>query len=128
MNADRAFQIVCLAILLAAGAILAATFAKAHEAPQGWSYGALCCSNEDCQQIPASAVVEGPDATIVTLDERTHKMLTKPMTYRLPNGDRRFKDAPDGLFHACISRQIPNEIEGLQGGHLICLYRPMRGF
>lgn len=104
-----------------------ATFARAHEAPSGWTYGIECCALNDCQEITPAAVTEGPDGITVILDQTLHKMLISRVTYTLPYGDTRIKDSPDGVFHACIARQY--EVAGtMQGGRLICLYVPPKGF
>lgn len=94
-----------------ASAILvsAASLAAAHDAPSGWSYDAACCFNHDCRQISSSAVREGPNGYVITIDNET-----------VPYSDRRIKDSPDGLYHWCT-------VDGRDNGRTICLYVPPRG-
>lgn len=94
-----------------ASAILmsSASLALAHDAPSGWSYDAACCFDRDCRPISSSAVKEGPDGYLITIDNET-----------VPYTDTRIKDSPDGLFHWCT-------VDGRDDGRTICLYVPPRG-
>ena len=37
---------------------------SAHDAPTGWKYPWICCSNMDCQRVQSSAVVEKPQGYV----------------------------------------------------------------
>lgn len=120
------FRLPALAGLLTA--CLSAS-AHAHTAPSGWEYPLSCCSNEDCQEIDRTHVVEGADGITVTLPVGSHKMVAHwPVQFRVPYGDTKIKDAPDGVWHACIARQNPQLSGAMRGGHLICLFGPPKGF
>lgn len=113
-------------IIAAAGlAILAlaalATCAEAHEAPSGWRYDAICCSNRDCAEIPDHAVQERPDGYHVTLRPEEHFMVRAGTVFRETRAysHGRLRDSPDGRFHACINSYTQK---------LICLYVPPRAF
>lgn len=85
-----------------------ATQAYAHQAPTGWAYPVNCCSNQDCRQIEAKAVVE------------------TRFGYRVPNGeeisyaDHRLKPSPDGKYHWCT-------IAGAATTGTVCLFVPPPG-
>ena len=85
------------------------SLAAAHDAPSGWSYDLACCYNRDCRPISSSAVREGPDGYVITIDNET-----------VPYTDTRIKDSPDGLYHWCT-------VDGRDDGRTICLYVPPRG-
>lgn len=56
--ADRAVIVaIAIAVATCVGSALIAARANAHEAPSGWSYPALCCSNRDCRQDDSAARV-----------------------------------------------------------------------
>lgn len=76
--------------------------ADAHQAPTGWAYPFECCSNKDCGEIPASAVVEGPNGFVVTILPGQHDMVKDaPVQYLIPYGTE--KPSPDGLTHICLN-------------------------
>lgn len=81
-----------------------------HEAPTGWSYPPLCCSNQDCRQADPREVRETPDGyLLVTTGE-----VVPYLNYRV-------KQSPDGLFHVC--QQAGN----FDSGRILCLFAPPRG-
>lgn len=85
--------------------------ANAHEAPLGWTYPYLCCSDRDCKQAADGAVRETSEGyRIVSTGEI------------VPYRDRRIKDSPDGLFHTC--QQAGN----FDAGRILCLFIPPRAF
>lgn len=96
--------------MIAAVIVLPALPATAHDAPTGWHYDLACCQNRDCRPISSSAVKEGPDGYLITIDNET-----------VPYKDGRIKDSPDGLFHWCT-------VDGRDDGRTICLYVPPRGY
>ncbi|GAA4108647.1 hypothetical protein ACFFTN_01250 [Aminobacter aganoensis] len=92
-------------------AVLAATNAKAHEAPSGWRYPLSCCSNRDCGTVPATRVKEGPSGYEVTLLPGDHDFITAktgPRSYVIPYAET--KDSPDGLYHICL---LPTSLKQL---------------
>jgi len=107
---------------------ISAMVARAHDAPQGWSYAISCCSGMDCHEIPSEAVRETSEGYHITLTPEQHDQLVKPVEYVVPYGDPKIKDAPDGVFHACIGKQFLRDNGETHGGNLICLYVPPRGF
>lgn len=84
--------------------------AKAHEAPAGWQYDAMCCSSIDCYQAPADDVKETPAGYQLSTGEV------------IPYGDRRIKRSRDEFFHECKPGGIKD------GKYSFCLYVPDRGF
>ena len=110
-----------------AALLLPAATASAHDAPSGWSYPLSCCSGMDCNEIPASRVRETANGYRISLGASDHVMLIAPENYSVPYTDGRVKVAPDGVYHACISRQ--SIVNGVPiGGRLICLFTPPKGF
>jgi hypothetical protein len=110
--ADRA-KIAAMAITIASGvaASLLAGRAGAHEAPTGWTYPALCCSNKDCKQISATEVRAVKTGWLV---EKTGEVISY--------GDTRLKDSPDGLYHRCA------HAANFESGKTLCLFVPPMGF
>lgn len=105
------WRITLYAVLAFLVVIMFAAFSRAHEAPTGWSYSLLCCSNKDCHEVEQGGVKEGPEGyTLAATGE--------VVAY----GDKRLKDSPDGLFHAC------QQGGDFDNGRIICLYVPPRGF
>ena len=106
---------------MVAGAIASAflafamSAARAHEAPSGWSYPAVCCSQRDCNMIPASRVSEGPEGYRVVLLPGDHEMVKAGASFLIPYSVA--KQSPDGEFHICI----------LPSGSVICFFVPPRG-
>jgi hypothetical protein len=78
--------------------------------PKGWAYPFSCCwgpsagRQGDCHDIPASAVVEGPNGYEVTLAPGDHPMIKAPMSFAFPYG--REQIAPDGLYHVCFAPDL----------------------
>lgn len=117
-----------IAILLAAtGFTMLPASALAHDARAGWPYPLYCCTGMDCSEIPASSVRETSSGYSIALTPADHQMLVARSEYLLAYDDSRLKVAPDGLYHACITRQkmIGNYAVG---GVLICLFTPPKGF
>lgn len=76
-----------------------------HEAPTGWKYPLVCCSNRDCNMVTAERVREGPNGYEVTLLPGDHDFVTKkPVSYVIPY--TKAKVSPDGAYHICISRAL----------------------
>lgn len=88
---------------------LAAPQASAHRATSGWMYPASCCSDRDCSEVPDETVSE--DAGGVYIRESGE---------RLPYGDRRIHDSPDGKTHWCRSLDPKKP-------HTYCLFLPPKG-
>lgn len=103
-----------IAMLAVAAVVLAASRARAHEAPTGWKYPWSCCSNLDCRELEDGEISEPNDR------RPTYRIL--PTGEEIAPGDRRIKDSPDGAFHWCAHQA------GLDAGHTICLFVPPRGF
>lgn len=101
--------------------------AAAHEALSGWQYPLSCCSSLDCQEVNASRVRETPNGYQVTLGPGQHLMLVETRIYNVPYESPRIRKSPDGIYHACISRQFRVE-HGTEGGSLICIFVPPKGF
>lgn len=120
--------LVILAYLAGLFLLVAGTFkAFAHHAPTGWEYPLNCCSGMDCHEINAATVHETPEGYVLTLQPSDHMMLAQPTSFIVPYSDARIKDSPDGVYHACISRQTV--VNGSpMGGRLICLFAPPKGF
>lgn len=91
-----------IAFLIGVGLAMWTYPAFAHQAPTGWAYPFECCSNKDCGEIPASAVVEGPNGFVVTILPGQHDMVKDaPVQYLIPYGTE--KPSPDGLTHICLN-------------------------
>jgi hypothetical protein len=98
-------------------AILAALLAGpalAHEAPSGWTYDAVCCSNRDCQPIPDQWISEGAGGWSVVIPPGVHKNAPAGLTAFVPYANGRISG--DEEYHACA---VP--------GRLLCLYVPPGG-
>ena len=86
--------------------------AMAHEAPSGWSYDALCCSNMDCAPVVDQQML--PDGAI--------KATTSHGTTVFPRNfpKDRILISKDHDAHACMKRDRPKtELQ-----EPICLYVP----
>ena len=63
------FQAICRksAISLAGGLLAASLCGPAwgHVAPSGWVYPIQCCSNQDCEPVHGTGVLEGPQGYVV---------------------------------------------------------------
>lgn len=98
--------------LVTLGAALVACKARAHDAPTGWSYPALCCSTTDCREDNnAVRIVKGGWEIIQTGEFVAHN-------------DSRRKDSPDGLYHICMSAADFTS----SNAHMLCLFTPPMGF
>lgn len=86
--------------------------ARAHEAPTGWKYPAICCSNKDCKQVSDISVKPQGSGWFV---EDTGEFIA--------HGDKRLRDSPDGLFHRCAAGANFGP-----DGHTLCLFVPPMGF
>lgn len=96
--------ILCLAAF--ALCILTLSFARAHDAPLGWSYDYECCTNIDCREAKVREVIDG---------------YVVPSGELVAYGDKRVKLSKDEYFHWCTVR-------GEDGTPTLCLYVPNRGF
>ncbi|WP_181702689.1 hypothetical protein [Chthonobacter albigriseus] len=90
--------------LVLIASLLSTSAAGAHEAPSGWTYEAICCSDKDCRPISSGDV----EAT--------------PYGWRLKlTGDvvafSQARRSRDGAFHWCT-------VGGRNNGKTICLYAP----
>ena len=97
--------------MIRAALILLATAgaAQAHDAPTGWSFDAVCCSNRDCGEVPGDWVTEGPsNITIVPTGER------------LLYSDKRIRRSKDDRTYWC---RPPGEPQP----KTICVYLPDKG-
>jgi hypothetical protein len=119
-------RFVAPAVLSVSMSGFAAPQAGAHSAASGWQYPIACCASIDCGEISPAQVRETPSGYEVTLSPAQHLMLVETKIYEVPYNDRRVRDSPDGVYHACISRQFrgPN---GTEGGKLNCLFVPPKG-
>ena len=84
--------------------------ALAHDAKSGWSYPFACCAGYDCREVPAKAIIEGPQGYVIA---GTGELLT----YR----DSRVRSSPDGEFHWC-------SVAGANDGKTVCLFVPPRSY
>lgn len=100
MVAWVAFGAIALGLVL----LLLGGKAEAHEAPSGWRYPLVCCSNRDCTMVRADKVRETPDGYVVRLVPGDHDFLTAPATFVIPYTEA--KTSPDGEYHLCISRAL----------------------
>jgi hypothetical protein len=115
----------CFAVLIG---MAAWSVARGHEAPLGWQYALQCCSNQDCSQIPASAVQEGPQGYTLNITPEMNNQLAVAKTFTVPYGDSRIRyDGQDGYFHVCIGSASPAFVD-TEPNRLLCLYVPPRGF
>lgn len=99
-------------------ALFLATAAHAHDAPSGWAYPLACCyPGDDCAQIADATVTALPQGYWVEIQPGDHpKVIDAPFMAFVPYGSSTIRDAPDGLFHACIL-----------GGRVQCLFVPGMG-
>jgi hypothetical protein len=87
------------------GAFIFVLSAHAHNAPNGWAYDAICCSNQDCAPAPSGAVHETNDGYLIVA---TGEMVARWDAKRSQDED----------FHICRSQT---------SGRLLCLYAPVKG-
>jgi hypothetical protein len=106
-----------LVLIYVIGMVAFAVAARAHEAPTGWKYPYLCCSNRDCGMLPTGAVREGPNGFQVTILPGQHDMVKDhAVQFLIPYGQERI--APDGADHICISPDLK----------MLCFFTGGRGF
>lgn len=82
-----------------------------HDAPAGWSYSVLCCSNRDCRQEASGEIKETPQGYRVTSTVEL-----------IQYGDGRIKQSGDEYFHRCA---IGGDFAYSRS---LCLYVPQRSF
>lgn len=90
---------------------LLAAPAVAHEAPSGWKYPLLCCSNKDCRPVTSADVAETPDGYLIRATGEV-----------VPYNDRRVKPSGDLDMHLC------QQHGDFDNGRVLCLFEPPRGF
>lgn len=83
----------------------------AHEAPTGWKYPLVCCSNQDCKQISDKYIKELPTGYELTITGEVVGFT-----------DRRVKHSPDGFFHIC------QQSGDFDKGRILCIFVPPRSF
>ena len=97
-------------LLLAAGLVLAAEAAWAHDAPTGWTYPFECCAGYDCRMVQLPQRVR-----------ETSRGYVVPSGELIVYDDVRIKKSPDGEFHWCT-------VAGAEDAMTICLFVPPRDF
>lgn len=83
----------------------------AHEAPSGWKYPLVCCSNQDCRQISDINIKETHSGYVLTTTGEV-----------VPYLDRRIKHSPDDMYHVCQQHGDFDE------GRILCLFVPPKSF
>jgi hypothetical protein len=101
----RVFVVAMVTFLVFYFAVLIMLPANAHQAAAGWAYPAMCCSDKDCQEVPASLVEEVREGYVA------------PSGELIPVRDARLRTSPDGLYHWCAI-----------GTSTVCLFVPPRSF
>lgn len=91
-------------LAIAIGLALTVERARGHDAPSGWSYPPMCCSNRDCTEIPAERVKEGPEGYRVTLFPGDHAFVKTQTSFLIPYSEAR--PSPDGVYHICINEAM----------------------
>lgn len=84
--------------------------APAHQAPSGWAYDPVCCSNRDCR----------PETSEVKATSLGWFVTSTGETIRY--GDHRIHESKDGEFHRC-----PIKKNAADPGMTRCLYVPPMG-
>lgn len=102
-----------VAALVIAWFLIAATGARAHEAPTGWAYPTTCCTKLDCREVAESAISEPTRERQTFIIKRTGEQI-------IPT-DSRIRPSPDGRFHWC-------SVQGADNTRTICLFVPPKGF
>lgn len=85
------------------------TFALAHQAPSGWFYPYICCSNMDCREVPPGFIRETPMGFQISTTGEL-----------IPYNDKKVHNSPDGKWHWC-SRS------GQDTTPTICIFAPFGG-
>lgn len=112
----------CILCLLVWAAILGGLWllypspADAHQAPSGWSYPYLCCSDRDCTEVKAERVKEGPEGYRVTLLPGDHAFVKAQVSFLIPYSEIKF--SPDGEYHLCINERL----------EVLCFFAGARGY
>lgn len=101
---------LALAIGLAVAGLAICTPADAHDAPSGWAYDPVCCSNRDCR----------PEQNEVKATSLGWFVTSTGETIRY--GDRRIHESKDGNFHRCLIKK-----NAAGPGMTRCLYVPPMG-
>src|SRR5690606_27026285 len=97
--------------LLTVGSLIAASGpGAAHQAPSGWAYPYACCSNQDCREVPSTAISERPEGYVIN---ETGEVVDY--------SDKRVRRSPDGMYHWC-------SIAGSDRSRTICLFVPPQLF
>lgn len=100
-----------------AGALLLALWAylspaRAHDAPSGWQYPAMCCHKVDCAPVDAVKFIDGEDKAN-TKHHSGISMNPQKYTHRLPS--------PDSQFHICAT---PDAALTQYGRTYYCIFTP----
>lgn len=117
-------------ILLAIGGV-AMTYcspARAHKAPSGWEYAKDCCSNEDCSELPSSAVRLSEAGYVVTVTPEMNNQIKAPRTYVISYTATGLRESKDGKYHICLRPEYANNAGEIFGGGVICFYIPPQSF
>ena len=101
---------IVAACLAAACLVTTGVPAAAHDAPSGWAYDMVCCSNHDCR----------PELSDVKATRLGWLITSTGEIIRY--GDSRIHESKDGEFHRCLMQR------GVNGpGMTRCLYVPRMG-
>lgn len=115
--------LLAILVLCLLGIVL--TFpASAHESPTGWSYPQFCCSNQDCNMIPASRVSTKPDGYHINVLPGDHAFIQRATLFIVPYQDPKVKPSPDGEYHLCISPNYWPEPGHHEPSRVICFFAP----
>lgn len=85
--------------------------AFAHDAPLGWNYPFVCCSNQDCRPAKPDEIKETAAGYLVISTGEV-----------VGYSDKRIRDSPDGLYHLC------QQNGDFDRGRVLCLFRPPQSF
>ena len=110
------------------GAMMSCSEARAHKAPSGWDYSAECCSNQDCSQLPKSAVQITPTGYVVTVTPEMNNQIKATRTYNIAYTATGLRESRDGEYHICLRPEYANNAGEIFGGGVICFYIPPMGF
>lgn len=103
-----------------AASYLLAFFAMIAPAYAHGGYSPLCCSDRDCEPIPAKAVTKDGDVYTITLRPEDHKMIREAgvksrMTFKASGS--KVQKPINGDHHDCLSPTL----------ELLCYYPPHNG-
>jgi len=115
MNIIKTITVTVIGTSVAALTMMAAFMtgeAYPHDAPAGWSYPLMCCSNQDCKPTLSGEVRETREGyTLTTTGEF------------VPHGDRRIKFlSQDGEIHIC------QQGGDFDAGRILCILVPPQSF